>query len=294
MYLENGRRAIRRISMKRPEALAYWEYIWRDPTLLQVNEVPIHSNIVTMAPELPGASKVIEELTTKHGIVVSMGHTDATMQQGKEGMASGATLLTHLFNAMRPFHHREPGLLGLLAGNNNNTIGSSPSSQEKGHKRKRTTNTNRPYYSLICDGLHSHSTSVQMATSLHPKGAILVTDAMAAMGLGDGQHMLGTESVVVKGMRATLAHQPETLAGSVSSMDRCVKSFFDFTQCTPGEAIAAATSRPAHLLKLDDRIGKVQKGHKADLVLLESTTLSVLNTWINGNMVFNGNSLVSS
>eukprot|EP00978_Attheya_sp_CCMP212_P013588 scaffold34115_cov46-Attheya_sp.AAC.3 len=75
-----------------------------------------------MAPELPGASKVIEELRTKHGIVVSMGHTDATMQQGKEGMASGATLLTHLFNAMRPFHHRQPGLLGLLAGNINNTI----------------------------------------------------------------------------------------------------------------------------------------------------------------------------
>jgi N-acetylglucosamine-6-phosphate deacetylase len=220
-----------------------------------------------------------------------MGHTDATMQQGKYGMASGATLVTHLFNAMRPFHHREPGILGLLAGHNKNAIGSSQSSQENGHKRQRTTTTTtnkRPYYSLICDGLHSHPTSVQMAMSLHPKGAILVTDAMSAMGLGDGQHMLGTESVVVKGMRATLAHQPETLAGSVSSMDHCVKSFFDFTQCTPGEAIAAATNRPAHLLKLDDRIGKVQKGHKADLVLLESTTLSVLNTWINGNMVFNG------
>ena len=177
-------------------------------------------DIITLAPELDGALDAIQSATksngsiasNSHSVVISCGHTEATYDDGIEAISSGATLLTHLYNAMNPFHHRKPGLVGLL------------SSEAK----LARMDLQRPYFSMIVDGIHVHEAAVCMAYQAHPQGCILVTDAMSAMGLGDGEHMLGNMKVSIKGDRATLSGT-DTLAGSVVSMDTCVKRFKQFT-----------------------------------------------------------------
>ena len=136
--------------------------------------------IVTLAPELDGAIEAIEGLT-KEDVVVSMGHTCAALSEGERGYDAGAHLITHLFNAMPSFHHRDPGLVGLLG-----------------------TTTRQPYWGIIADGIHCHPSSVKIAYKAHPKGAVLVTDAMCAMGLGEGRHKLGAMEVNITGTEAYL------------------------------------------------------------------------------------------
>jgi N-acetylglucosamine-6-phosphate deacetylase len=224
--------------------------------------------LVTLAPELPGALKAVQACRGQN-VVVAMGHTNATLEEGKQAIEKGASLITHLFNAMRPFHHREPGLLGLISLNKN---GSSNGSCQID-----------PYYSMIVDGLHSHPVSVKLAYTLSPDRAVLVTDAMAAMGLGDGKHSLGTMAVNIKGKRATISGT-DTLAGSVVSMDTCVKSFREFCDCSMREAINAATLHPAKVLGLEAK-GTIRIGNCADVVLLDDS-LNVLRTWIGGKVAY--------
>ena len=274
-------------------------------------------DIITLAPELPGAFDAIKSLTRfdntltsapsskttttthsqqrqqqLHSVVVSCGHTNATYDEGMQALMSGSTLITHLFNAMNSFHHRTPGLIGLL----------SSSSSTKLEQLGLT----RPYYSLIVDGIHVHESAVSMAYQCHPHGCILVTDAMAAMGLGDGLHSLGNMKVCTKGDCATVAGT-NTLAGSVVSMDTCVKRFRQFTACTIGEALLCATLHPAMVLKRhtatsrgggggginndqgcamsDDPIGILEVDAKADVILLNEE-LDVLATWVGGQLAF--------
>jgi len=146
--------------------------------------------IVTMAPELAGGNKIIKQLSCK-GVKVSMGHSMATCEEGEVGVEEGATLITHLFNAMPPFHHREPGLIGTVLGSRNN----SRAENENGRVGLGQGELYRPYYSIICDGIHCHKNAVNMAHNSHPGGTILVTDAMSAMGLDDGAHKLGSKCV---------------------------------------------------------------------------------------------------
>mmetsp|Transcript_31577 Transcript_31577/g.66149 ORF Transcript_31577/g.66149 Transcript_31577/m.66149 type:complete len:584 (+) Transcript_31577:43-1794(+) len=246
-------------------------------------------DIITLAPELPGALDAIQSLTkfnpsaspgaNPHSVVVSCGHTEATYEDGIQAVSHGATLLTHLYNAMNPFHHRNPGLVGLL------------SSETK----LRRMNLKRPFFSMIVDGIHVHESAVCMAYQSNPRGCVLVTDAMAAMGLGDGDHHLGSMRVCIKEGRATLAGT-DTLAGSVVSMDTCVKRFRQFTGCEIGKALLCATLHPAMVLKrhvarqkrgdggraeLDAPIGILEVGSKADLVVLNDE-LDVLGTWVGG------------
>lgn len=219
--------------------------------------------LVTLAPELPGAMDVISELTN-NGCIVSMGHSDATYEQGVDGIKSGATLVTHLFNAMKPFHHREPGLAGLIA--------------------LKDEQVQRPFVSLIVDGFHLHPTVVNFVNMTNTDRIILVTDAMSAMGLDDGQHTLGSMKVEKCGKRATIVGT-ETLAGSVVPMDECLRCFLDFTGASPGEALLKCTLAPATLLGLCDKIGVIKSGADADLVLL-TDQLVVRKTWVKGNEVY--------
>mmetsp|Transcript_12657 Transcript_12657/g.19035 ORF Transcript_12657/g.19035 Transcript_12657/m.19035 type:complete len:418 (+) Transcript_12657:60-1313(+) len=219
--------------------------------------------LVTLAPELPGALDVISELKDT-GCIVSMGHSNATFEQGVNGIKSGATLITHLFNAMKPFHHREPGLAGLIALHNEQV--------------------QRPFVSIIVDGFHLHPTVVNLVNLTNPDRLILVTDAMSAMGLNDGQHTLGSMRVEKRDKRATIVGT-ETLAGSVVSMDECLRSFVEFTGVSPGEALLKCTLAPATLLGLCDTIGVIKSGADADLVLLNDQ-LVVRKTWVKGTEVF--------
>ena len=253
-----------------------------NPTLKDID-------IITLAPELPGASDAIRSLTKNpnqstseadrmndpHSVVVSCGHTEATYEDGITAISCGASLLTHLYNAMNPFHHRKPGLVGLL------------SSEAKLVRM----GLNRPFFSMIVDGIHVHESAVCMAYQSHPHGCVLVTDAMAAMGLGDGEHLLGNMKVTITGDRATLAGK-DVLAGSVVSMDTCVKRFHRFTGCSVGEALLCATLHPAMVLKRHEAryqseapIGILELGAKADIVLLNDD-LDVLRTWVAGRVAF--------
>ena len=202
--------------------------------------------VVTLAPELPGAPAAIADLA-KRGVAVSLGHSQATKAQGVAGVRAGASLLTHLYNAMPAFHHRDPGLVGLLG---------------------LAEHDRRPYYSIIADGIHADPASVAIARRAHPGGAVLVTDAMAAMGLGDGDHTLGDDvQVTVRGLRATV-RGTDTLAGAVVSLDECVRRFAEFTNCGPAAALNAASAHPAAVLG-DATRGSLDVGRRADVALFD-------------------------
>ncbi|OQR93746.1 hypothetical protein THRCLA_08357 [Thraustotheca clavata] len=216
--------------------------------------------IITLAPELKGAYNAISELKER-GITVSAGHSSANIQQAKQGMESGITMLTHLFNAMASFHHRDPGLVGLLG-----------------------ATTARPYYGLILDGIHSHPTSCRIAQASHPSGLVLVTDCMAGMGLPEGSYELADLKVDVKDGHAYL-HNTTTIAGSVVQMDSCIRTLRKYTNCSIEYALEAATLHPAQAIGIAPTKGTLEFGADADFVLLNDD-LEVVQTYIAGVLVY--------
>jgi len=200
-----------------------------------------HVRIVTMAPELEGATMAIKGLR-QHGVVVSAGHSAATIDQALAGVAAGITKVTHMFNAMNAFHHRDPGLVGLLG-----------------------SNIEGLFYGLIADGIHCHQASALIAYRSDPQGVILVTDAIAAMGLEPGRYKLGTMDVDITD-RATIVGT-DTLAGAIAPMDVCVRNFKSFTGCDTACALEAASLHPAQVLELSSK-GRLDCGCDADIVFL--------------------------
>ncbi|KAI9233406.1 MAG: putative N-acetylglucosamine-6-phosphate deacetylase-like protein, partial [Podila humilis] len=217
--------------------------------------------IITCAPELDGIMDSIPDLV-EAGITVSVGHSMANISQAEEAVRKGATFITHLFNAMPQFHHRDPGVIGLL--------GSRP-------------DLPRPYYGLICDGIHVHPNSVKIAYDSHPEGVILVTDAMSAMGLAPGNYQLGNMNVTKEEDRVYI-EGTDTLAGSVITLDACVRNFMQFTSCTLIEALEAVTLHPAVLLGIQETKGVIKPGADADLVFL-SDDLFVKRVFVAGEEV---------
>ncbi|KAI9292532.1 Metallo-dependent hydrolase [Neoconidiobolus thromboides FSU 785] len=213
--------------------------------------------IVTMAPDVDGVMEVIPELA-KRVPIVAIGHSAATTSQSENAVRQGATMVTHMFNAMQQFHHRDPGMIGLL--------GSSA--------------VERPYYGIICDGIHVHPNSIKIAYYSHPKGAVLVTDAMAAMGLPEGNYILGNMNVEVNSEGVYIAGT-KTLAGSVIKMDDCVRNFQKFTGCSIVEAIEAATLHPAEAMKITDKKGSLNFGCDADILFLNDK-LEIQRVFVNG------------
>ncbi|KAG7154435.1 N-acetylglucosamine-6-phosphate deacetylase-like [Homarus americanus] len=196
---------------------------------------------ITIAPELPGAQEVIRHLSSR-GIVVSVG--ESTISE---------------------FHHRDPGLVGLLT----SRLISHP-----------------VHYGIISDGIHTHPAALRIAHRAHPQGIVLVTDAMAAMGLGDGVHQIGQMKVLVEGRKARLVDF-DTLAGSVVTMDDCVRHFINGAGVSLVEAIDAATLHPARVMGIDHLKGTLEYGTDADFVLvLDKGPLKVLNTFIAGECVY--------
>lgn len=198
--------------------------------------------IVTLAPELPGAIDAVRALTAA-GVVVSIGHTDASTVEINAAIDAGARMVTHLFNAMPGLGHREPGPVGVALGDQRLVAG------------------------LIVDGLHVAPDVVTLAWKLlGPSRLLLVSDAAAALGLPDGRTVLGEQGVVVEAGAVRL--EDGTLAGSAAGLDACVRNLAAYAGCSFDEAVAAATSVPAALLGRSD-IGRIRVGAPADLVLLE-------------------------
>ncbi|KAI9318226.1 hypothetical protein BX666DRAFT_2018883 [Dichotomocladium elegans] len=240
--------------------------------------------IITLAPELAGIKEAIPELRSR-GITVALGHSACSIADAEQAVEKGATSITHLFNAMQTFHHRDPGLIGVL-GAHDLPIPSSA----QGHPAPsntspcRTKPDPRPFYGLICDGVHVHPNSVRIANYTHPRGAVLVTDALSAMGLPQGTYSLGGRDVVVDHNGAAYIKGTSTLAGSTLTMDACVRNFQKFTNCTVVEAIEAATLHPAQLLGITDSKGTLNVGGDADLVFLDDD-LMVKRVFVGGEEV---------
>ncbi|XP_055685633.1 N-acetylglucosamine-6-phosphate deacetylase [Lutzomyia longipalpis] len=233
-------------------------------SLLEVYGDLQNVSIVTIAPEKENAKEVIEELT-RRGITVSLGHTMANLKEGELACQHGATLITHLFNAMLPFHHRDPGIVGLLASN-------------------RIPPGKTIYYGIIADGIHTHPAALRIAYRVHPEGLILVTDAISAMGLSEGTHHIGQMSVDVSGGRAYVAGT-KTLCGSIAPMDECVRIFLESAGCDTVFALEAASLAPAKCLGIAGKKGTLDFGADADFVLLDDK-LGVCSTWISGECVY--------
>jgi N-acetylglucosamine-6-phosphate deacetylase len=214
--------------------------------------------MVTIAPELPGALDVIEALTAQ-GVVVSAGHSMATMQDARAGFDAGITYGTHLFNAMPAMDHREPGLVGALLSEPDAVVG------------------------LIVDGVHVHPDMVALVSRSTDCGRIsLVTDAMAGLGMPPGTYRLSDHDVTVDGKSARLADG--TLAGSVLSLDKALRNMMRYTGCSPAEAVAAVTEVPAALLGVECSMGRIAPGLCADMVLL-TRDLEVIMTIAAGQIV---------
>ncbi len=212
--------------------------------------------IVTLASERDGAIEAIEQLVAA-GVVVSIGHTDADAPTTTRAIQAGATYATHLFGAMSPFHHRAPGAAGALLADDRVTLG------------------------LILDGHHLDPMVVGLVARLAPGRVSLVTDAIAALGVGDGDHRLGDRAVEVRDGAARLPDG--TLAGSVVGLDACVRAYASISGSARA-AIAAVTETPARLLGDGER-GRLEVGARADLVLLDEG-LGVRMTIVDGAVAF--------
>ncbi|XP_060116524.1 N-acetylglucosamine-6-phosphate deacetylase [Heteronotia binoei] len=226
--------------------------------------------IVTLAPELKRSSEVIQELT-KRGIRVSLGHSMANLSQAEEAVRQGATFITHLFNAMLPFHHRDPGIVGLL------TSDQIPPTQQV-------------FYGMISDGIHTNPAALRIAHRAHPKGLVLVTDAIAATGLAPGRHTLGQQVVEMDGLNSYIAGT-KILSGSTARMDTCIRHFKDATGCSAETALEAASLHPAQMLGIEARKGTLDYDSDADFVLLDDR-LHVRATYIAGQQVWRQSSFV--
>ena len=215
--------------------------------------------LATLAPELPGALEVVEALS-RRGVLVSAGHSMATYEQAVAGFDAGVRYGTHLFNAMPSLLHRDPGLPGALLTDERVTVG------------------------LIADGVHTHPAMVKLVwQALGPMRLNLVTDAMAALGMPPGQHLLGDYAVAVDGETCRLADG--TLAGSILSMDQALRNLIAFTGCALEEALQTITTTPARALGLEHERGQVAPGFVADLILL-SPDLHVRGTIVDGEPVY--------
>ena len=198
--------------------------------------------LVTIAPELPGATKIITELAGR-GVTVAAGHSNATEHQARAGLAAGITMVTHLFNAMAPLDHRRPNLVGLALAAEELTVG------------------------LIVDGIHLDPCVVAATwKAKRPKGIVLVTDAVAPMGHGPGRYEFAGTTVTAD--ECCVRNEAGALAGSILTMDQAVRNLIAYTGCPTSCALEAASTTPATVIGETVR-GRVQPGAIADLVLLD-------------------------
>jgi N-acetylglucosamine-6-phosphate deacetylase len=220
-----------------------------------------HIRMVTLAPELPGGIKTVRQLA-ESGVIAAVGHTDGVEEQIRPAVDAGATVATHLFNGMRPLHHREPGPIGVLLDDERVTV------------------------ELICDLVHVHPTVLHLAATRAGSGrTVLITDAMSATDAADGTYNLGRLEVDVRGGVATLASNG-SLAGSTLTMDAAFRNMVTGAGCGITDAVHATSGRPAELLGVAGRTGSLRPGLAADLVVLDEKLHPVRvmreGTWIDG------------
>lgn len=196
--------------------------------------------LVTLAPNMDGAEEFIKEM---HGeVCISLGHTAADYDCASRAMKLGAHHVTHLYNAMQPFGHRAPGLIGAAMDDPECMV------------------------ELICDGYHIHPSAIRAAFRMFgPERVILISDSMRATGMENGTYELGGQEVTVKNRKAVL--KDGTLAGSATNLYGCMCKAVEFG-IPLEQAIMAATANPARSIGIFDRVGSIRIGKQADLLLV--------------------------
>ena len=215
--------------------------------------------ILTLAPELEGALE-LQEFAAGKGVRVAIGHSNATYEQAMRAIDAGAVHAVHVFNAMRPFSHRDPGILGAVL------------------------TDDRVSTEVIADGVHVDAAALRLlvrAKGARPKGAgggdgriVLVTDAVSATGMSPGQYSLGEMEIILGDDPHTglpcCRNREGALAGSVLTQDQAVRNMVSLAGVTLQEAVSMASYNPARLVGIEGRKGWLQEGADADLVILES------------------------
>ncbi|KOP64508.1 N-acetylglucosamine-6-phosphate deacetylase [Bacillus sp. FJAT-18019] len=212
---------------------------------------------VTLAPEREGALKAISWLKD-HGIVAALGHTDATYEEVETAVEAGLSHGVHTFNAMTGLHHRKPGVVGAMLGDD------------------------RLSCEIIADGIHVHPAAMQILARMKQRGSlILITDAMSATGMPDGEYTLGDLPVVVENGIATLKDNRDSLAGSTLTMIRGFQMLVRKVGLSIEQASEAASINPARKIGIADCTGSLESGKLADVLLL-SSDLDLQGVWIQG------------
>lgn len=207
-------------------------------------------SILTSAPEINGCLGIIEKITTENEIVFSIGHTMADYDTGLKAIEQGASMITHLYNAMLPISARNPGVPGLINIPKNNN-----------------ENKKSPYYGLVADGIHVHPSLIKASYFANPDKAILVTDAMYLIGLNNGEYERGNQKITKEGNLLYLK-DTKTIAGSSTHLLDCVKNLIKWTGISFENAIATITNNPANSLNISKRKGFLNTGCDADLNIL--------------------------
>ncbi|MGW3913275.1 N-acetylglucosamine-6-phosphate deacetylase [Streptomyces sp. NPDC005070] len=228
---------------------AHSEELLRDPDPAEVRKLIDaargRASMVTLAPELPGGLDSVR-LLAEHGVIAAIGHTDATYEQTKAAIDAGATVATHLFNAMPALGHRAPGPIAALLEDERITV------------------------ELINDGTHLHPASLELAFHHAGPGRVaFITDAMDAAGFGDGRYMLGPLEVEVADGVARLV-EGGSIAGSTLTLDRAFQRAVTVDRLPVEDVVTALSVNPARLLGRYDRVGSLEPGKDADLVVLDA------------------------
>ncbi|MEW9521207.1 N-acetylglucosamine-6-phosphate deacetylase [Streptomyces tubercidicus] len=206
------------------------------------------TSMMTLAPELPGGLDSVR-LLADAGVTAALGHTDSSYDATREAIDAGATVATHLFNAMPPLGHRAPGPVAALLEDERITV------------------------ELINDGTHLHPAVLQLAVrEAGAERVAFITDAMGAAGMNDGTYPLGPMQVEVRGGVARISEGPTagSIAGSTLTLDRAFQRAVTVDGLTVDQAVQALSATPARLLGIDDRTGALQTGKDADLVVLDA------------------------
>ncbi|ALO10048.1 N-acetylglucosamine-6-phosphate deacetylase [Streptomyces venezuelae] len=228
---------------------AHDETLLRDPDPAEVRKLIDagrgQAKMVTLATELPGGIDSVR-LLAEHGVIAAIGHTDATYEQTVAAIDAGATVATHLYNAMPALGHRTPGPIAALLEDERITV------------------------ELINDGTHLHPAALELAFHhAGPERVAFITDAMDAAGFGDGSYMLGPLAVEVKDSVARLV-EGGSIAGSTLTLDRAFKRAVTIDGLPVESVVQAISANPARLLGIYDRVGSLEPGKDADIVVLDA------------------------
>ena len=235
------------------------KYYVQSPNMALINNYMQEVKMITLAPEVEGAETFIKHLANEHPhIILSIGHSDASYEESKESFTWGVSHVTHLFNAMNPYHHRKPGIVGAVF-------------------------DSEVTCDIIADLVHTHPSTLELVQQVKKEKLILITDAMRAGCMRCGTYDLGGRRVEVADGKAVL--EDGTLAGSVLKMNEALLNMRKHTSMTTAELVNSVTKIPAQ--KLGVSKGELREGYDADIVIFDEN-FSIISTIIAGEVKYKG------